>query len=56
MLDVSDEEKASHMIVVGEGFCRVEESPFLKVEKSTMLNLQLMVGGGGGGVAPQTHQ
>ena len=47
MLDVSDEEKASHMIVVGEGFCRVEESPFLEVEKPTMLNLQLMGGGVG---------
>ena len=33
------------MIVVGEGFCRVEGSPFLEVEKPTMLNLQLMRGG-----------
>ena len=33
---------------------RVEESPFLEVEKPTMLNLQLMVGGEG--VALQTQQ
>ena len=39
----SDQEEASHMIVVGgEGFHRVEESPFLKVEKPTMGSLQLM--------------
>ena len=41
----SDQEEASHTIVVDEGFCRVEESSFLEVEKPTMLNLQLMVGG-----------
>ena len=28
--------EASHMIVVGEGICRTEESIFLEVEKSTM--------------------
>ena len=38
----SDQEEASHMIVVGEGICRAEESPFLEVEKTTMLSLQLM--------------
>ena len=43
-------------MIVGEGFCTVEESPFLEVEKPTMLNLQLRGGWGGGGVAPQTHQ
>ena len=41
----SDQEEASHMIVVGEGIRRVEGSPFLEVEKPTMLNLQLMVAG-----------
>ena len=41
----SDQEEASHMIVVGESILRVEESPFLEVEKPTMLNLQLMVAG-----------
>ena len=50
----SDQKEASHMIVVDEGFCRVEGSPFLEVEKPTMLNLQLMVGGEG--VALQTQQ
>ena len=30
------------MIVVGEGILRVEESPFLEVEKLTMESLQLM--------------
>ena len=38
----SDQEEASHMIVVGESILRVEESPFLEVEKSTMRSLQLM--------------
>ena len=28
--------------MIGEGFCRFEESPFLEMEKPTMLNLQLM--------------
>jgi len=32
----SDQEEGSYMIVVGEGICRVEESPFLEVEKFTM--------------------
>ena len=32
----SDQEEASHTIVVGEGICRVEGSPFLEVEKFTM--------------------
>ena len=41
----SDQKEALHTIVVGEGIHRVEESPFLEVEKPTMLNLQLMVGG-----------
>ena len=36
------QEEASHMIVVGESILRVEESPFLEVEKSTMGSLQLM--------------
>ena len=35
----SDQEEASHMIVVGEGILRVEESPFIEVEKLTLLNL-----------------
>ena len=30
------------MIVVGEGILRVEESPFLEVEKTTVGSLQLM--------------
>jgi len=38
----SDQEEASHMIVVGEGILRVEESPFLETEKPTMGSLQLM--------------
>ena len=38
----SDQEEASHITVVGEGFLRVEESPFLEVEKPTMGRLQLM--------------
>ena len=38
----SDQEEASHTTVVGEGILRVEESPFLEVEKATMLSLQLM--------------
>ena len=41
----SDQEEASHMIVVGEGILRVEESPFLEVEKPTMGSLQLMRSG-----------
>ena len=35
----SDQEEVSHMIVVGEGILKVEESPFLEVEKPTLLNL-----------------
>ena len=35
----SDQEEASHMIIVGEGILRVEESPFIEVEKPTLLNL-----------------
>ena len=38
----SDQEEASHAIVVGEGICTVEESPFLEVEKPTMRSLSLM--------------
>ena len=38
----SDQEEALHMIDAGEGICRVEESPFLEVEKPTMGSLQLM--------------
>ena len=38
----SDQEEASHMIVVGESILRVEESPFLEVEKSAKRSLQLM--------------
>ena len=38
----SDQEVASHVIVVGEGIHRVEESPFLEMEKPTMGSLQLM--------------
>ena len=33
--------------MIGEGFCRFEESPFLEMEKPTMLNLQLMGAGVG---------
>ena len=36
----SDQEEASHMIVVGESILRVEESPFLEAEKPTMGSLQ----------------
>ena len=32
----SDQEGVSHMIVVGEGICRVEQSPFLEAEEPTM--------------------
>ena len=28
----SDQEEASHTVVVGEGICRLEESPFFEVE------------------------
>ena len=38
----SDQEEASHMIVVGESILRVEEIPFLEVDKPTMGSLQLM--------------
>ena len=38
----SDQEEASHAIVVGEGILRVEESHFLEMEKPTMGSLQLM--------------
>lgn len=38
----SDQEEASHTIVVHEGICRVEESPFLEAEKPTTRSLQLM--------------
>ena len=37
----SDQEDLSHTIV-GQGIHRVEESPFLEVEKPTMGSLQLM--------------
>ena len=37
----SDQEEASHMIVVGESILRVEESPLLEVEKPSMGSLQL---------------
>jgi len=32
----SDQEEASHMIAVGAGIRRVEQSPFLEAEESTM--------------------
>ena len=38
----SDQEEASHMIVVGEGIFRAEESPFLEAEKPATQSLQLM--------------
>ena len=38
----SDQEEVSHTIAVGEDIYRVEESPFLEVEKPTMGSLQLM--------------
>ena len=38
----SDQEEESHMTVVGEGILRIEESPFLEVEKHTVGSLQLM--------------
>ena len=38
----SDQEEVSHTIFVGQSILRVEESPFLEVEKSTMGSLQLM--------------
>ena len=38
----SDQEEASHTIIVGEGIHRVEESPFIEMEKPTMGSLQLM--------------
>jgi len=37
----SDQEDASHMIVIGEGICRAEESLCLEAEKSTMQSLQI---------------
>ena len=37
----SDQEDASHMIVIGEGICRAEESLCLEAEKSTMRSLQI---------------
>ena len=40
----SDQEEESHMIVVGEDILRIEESPFLEVEKLTMGSLQLRRG------------
>ena len=33
---MSLDQQVSHMIVVGEGICRAEESPFLEVEKPTI--------------------
>ena len=38
----SDEEEASHMIVVVEGICRLGESHFLEVEMPTTGSLPLM--------------
>ena len=38
----SDQEEVSHTIAVNEDIHRVEESPFLEVEKPTMGSLQLM--------------
>ena len=38
----SDQEEVSHMIVVGEDIPRVEESPYLEGEKTTMSSLQSM--------------
>ena len=37
----SDQEEASHAIVVGEGICTVEETPCLEVEKPAMQSLSL---------------
>ena len=48
----SDQEEASHKIGVGEGFCRVEESPFFEAENLTIGSLQLMRRGS----APQTQR
>ena len=48
----SDQEEMSYNIVVGEGFCRVEGSPFFEAEKTTMGNLQLIRVGS----TPQTQQ
>ena len=48
----SDQEEASHMIVVHEGICRIEESTFLEAEKPTMGSLQLIRRGS----APQTQK
>ena len=39
---MSSDQQVSHMIVVGEGIRRAEESPFLEEEKLTMGSLQLM--------------
>ena len=39
----SDQEEVSHMIVVGEGIPRAEESPCLEAEKPTTQSLQLMM-------------
>ena len=38
----SDQEEASHMIVVGEDIRKVEGSSFLEVEKPTTESLPLM--------------
>ena len=38
----SDQEEVSYMIVVGEIILKVEESPFLEMERPTMVSLQLM--------------
>ena len=38
----SDQEEMSHMIVVGQSILRVEESPFLEVEKPVAGSIQLM--------------
>jgi len=37
----SDQEEASHMIVVGESIHKVGKSPFLEVEKPAMQSLSL---------------
>ena len=38
----SEQKESSHIIIVGEGILRIEENPFLEVEKPTMGSLQLM--------------
>ena len=48
----SDQEEASHVVVVNEGSHRIGESPFCEAEKPTMGSLQLIRRGR----APQTQK